>query len=511
MKQRDSVSKLFKVIHGETSTSLLYVLKLRLAALCSLILVFLLLLPSCAVSQTATYPSVSFSDSEEETESSLDTEPSATTALSDNTEVIRVAAPISSETAKYLSLLYSAKKQGLFPKGETGSTITTDFLLAIEPEFLVDVIQTPSTGATFSMVETWRNDNIFTDILYVNSLSPFFEKDRIIPIDKHLASVTTITPEKIYPDMISTCYIGSSLYGIPYAASAKLMFWNQEVTKASGKEFLPFSLTIPTLELISADVATMNAGTEDQVDQKPFYALYDPSSLLPVLPNAYDVNAKWFVYDDHVFHFRSEAFQKTASFFQIYSGQKYFSVEALLPDEQAKEFGNVDPRISGRVAAWVGSSFDIPYWSTALPDVTITKIPSETDGSVSPLALTVYPLCVSADAKNPELASEFAAFLASDEDAVLLTDRLENRAGFLPVLTSDAVWRLILENQTYGDRLIEWKKDMGTAIYNPHTNEEDTTQFIEKLLEKYVPKMMLPDADIEQLLTDMSTESKQSI
>lgn len=498
-------------INCEPFTGISGVLKLRLLSLLCLTMTFILLMTSCSIPQTATYPDVSFPDMQDETESLIKSEPSVTSVGSEEEKVIRVAAPISSETAKYLSLLYAAKKQGLFPKGETGSTIKTDFLMTIEPEFMVETIQTPSTGATYNMVESWKTDEIYPDVIYVNSLSPFFEKDQILPLDDYLASVTSLTPDKIYPDMFSTCYIDGSLYGIPYSASAKLMFWNQEVTKACGTEYLPFSMTLSDLELISKDIAASNSNTGEQSNREAYYAFHDPSSLLPLIPNAFDSEANWFVYDDNSFHFKADAFQKATLFFQAYSGQDYFSVEASLPEDRAEEFGNTDPRISGRVAVWVGSSFDIPYWSTALPDVTITKIPSATEEGLSPLGLTVYPLCVSSDAPNPQLAAEFAAFLATDEDAVLLTGRLENRAGFLPVLSSDVAWRLLLEKQTYGDRLLEMKKDMRYAIYDPHTKEEDTTQFINFLLEKYVPKMILPDIDLEQLLTDMSTESKQSI
>ena len=484
---------------------------IRFLSMLSLLLTALVILPSCTVSPTTTYPVVSFTEASEQTSSLSGIEPTETTSVSQGTTVIRVAAPISSQTAKYLSLLFSAKKQGLFPKGETGSTISSEFLLTIEPEFLVEAIQTPSTGATYEMVESWRNDGISPDVIYVNSLSPFQNNDRIIALNEYCASVNSLTPDHIYPDMLATCYIGDFLYGIPYSASAQILFWNQEVTKASGWNFLPFSISLSDLNTISSGIAALNPLPEEQTEQERFFTFLDPSQLLPFLPNAYDSKANWFVREGSGFQFKSEAFRKTASFLQAYSVQDSFSVEALTPEEHVQEFGNMDPRISGRVATWVGSSFDISYWSTALANVTITKLPSETQEKESPLALTVYPLCVSSDTENPKLAAEFAAFLATDEDAVLLTERLEKRAGFIPVLSSEAVWRLVFENQTYGDRLTEIKNDMDSAIYNPQTNQEEISQLIDIIIEKYGPRMILPDTEMEQLLTDMSIESKQSI
>ena len=120
-------------INCEPFTGISGVLKLRLLSLLCLTMTFILLMTSCSIPQTATYPDVSFPDMQDETESLIKSEPSVTSVGSEEEKVIRVAAPISSETAKYLSLLYAAKKQGLFPKGETGSTIKTDFLMTIEP------------------------------------------------------------------------------------------------------------------------------------------------------------------------------------------------------------------------------------------------------------------------------------------------------------------------------------------------------------------------------------------
>lgn len=483
---------------------------------------------SCSGRPTNAFPEVSFPEySSNETESSVD--PSINPSVSSSLPVIRVAAPISTESAKYLSLLFAAKEQGLLPEGENGSTISLDYLLSIEPGFYVETTQTPSTGATYDMVKQWENDGLAPDIMYVHSLSPFIEKKEILSLNASLANVTYITPDRIYPQMLDVCTKDNQLYGIPYAASAQILFWNQEVLDLAENGFLPFTLSLSEFTALAdavtkLNVSEVNVETSESSLQEPdmtsseqnaskdlYYAFYEPSKLLPTLPNSFDSSIPWFSHYHTGFSFDTEEFQKSTTFLRSFSSGTYFSVESMTTEDRTGTFGMMDPRITGRVAGWAGETLDIAFWSSTLPSVSISMIPTASIESTMPLALTVYPLCVSANTQNSDIVTEFASFLAMDEDAILLTDRLESRIGFIPVVSSDAVWRISFEKKEYGDRIIQIKDSMPDAIYNPQTNEDEVALKIQAILERYGSSLLDPEQDPEVLIKEMSAYANDSV
>jgi|GEM_PF-728220 len=494
----------------------------------ALVLVCSIFLTSCTSKPDSEFPDVSFPDGTQDTETSDSTSETSEQITESDKPFIRVAAPISSENAKLLALLFTAKRHGLLPEGETGATVSISFLRTLEPEFYIESLQTPSTGATYDMTSSWIRDDVAPDIIFANSLSQFYRNGALLPLSDMLASSPYLAPDHIYTEMLSTCSYDDTLYAIPYAASAEIIFWNNELLTTAGEDFLPFEISLPQMEEITSQVLTLNEVTKseennekqedaegdepsetDMTLSKLVYAFYDPSSLLVTLPYSFDPNSAWFLHNESGFDFESGVFHQTVTSLRSLAATPEFCVETL--DEAAREaaFGMMDPRISGRVAAWCGNTQDIVYWTSTLPDIDVSRIPSQQYAGLSPLALTVYPICVSSQTELPKLASEFAAFLALDSDAILLTDRLENREGFLPVVNSDTVWRIVFENKNFGDELLTFKAYMPEAIYNPQTNDQEISNRMNTLLLTYGTKLILPESDMDTVLAEITNAAKK--
>ncbi len=494
----------------------------------ALLVVFSLFLTGCTNKPDSEYPDVSFPEIIQETEGS--TEPSQTMDSDPDSDkpVIRIAAPISSDNAKLLALLFTAKRQGLLPEGETGATVSVSFLRTLEPEFYIESLQTPSTGATYDMTSRWIREDVSPDIVFANSLSQFYRNGALLPLSDSLASSPYLSPDYIYTDMLSTCMYEDTLYAIPYSVSAEIIFWNKALLSTAGEDFLPFEISIPQIEEITNRVLDLNdtlvnsendednatseetnPSGEDSLPDTRVYAFFEPSSLLMTLPNSFDPNSAWFLREENGFDFDSPVFRQVLTSLRELTSTPDFCVETLDEDTREEAFGMIDPRISGRVAAWCGNTQDILYWTSTMPEIDITRIPSKQNDGASPLALTVYPICVMSQTTSPKLASEFAAFLALDSDAILLTDRLENREGFLPVVNSDTVWRIVFENTDFGEDLVTCKALMPNAIYNPQTNEQEISNKMNALLLTYGAKLILPESDIDAVITEIAIAAKK--
>ena len=57
--------------------------------------------------------------------------------------------------------------------------------------------------------------------------------------------------------------------------------------------------------------------------------------------------------------------------------------------------------------------------------------------------------------------------MALDEDAILLAMRLQQREGFLPVVTYPDVWTSSMNGQKYGAYLLQYQENMYDAICIP--------------------------------------------
>ena len=416
--------------------------------------------------------------------------------------VLKVAAPISNTTAQYLAKLYAAKKSGNWNEQESGSTVSLEWLNAIKPSFSVDIIQTPSTGATKDTIKQWEENGFAPDIIYTDALADLSESGDILPLTSYAASNPLFLPTRLYVPMLDACSIRNELYGIPYSSAAEILYVNMNVLSAAGVDSVPFDLDLDTLKTMSE--AVRNISPADTPLEQQTFAFYKAGDLIPFLPSSFSNTAGWFMFNGLDFDFTSNEFSSAINYLRSYVKAGY-SVDSLTAEDQRTAFTSLDPRLSARVAMWSGSSAEVTRWSVNQAfKLSIAQIPAETADKESRLALTVYPLCISAKSKSPQLACDFASFIALDEDAILLSTRLETLDGLLPVVSSAAVWEAVCLSQTFGGELLLLQDKVPDAYYNPVTNHRLEYLLTQQLLNEYRNSLLDDTVDLQMLINSIS-------
>lgn len=418
--------------------------------------------------------------------------------------IIKIAAPVSEETADYLVKLYDAKKSGLLGEGVNGLTVSLAFLDTIEPSFGLDVYTTSSTGASVSSINTWEQSGSVPDIILADSLSQLAEDNKIIPLNDLLAENILLLPSNIYINFSNNLAIKNLQYGIPYSSSVEVIFVNNEVLLAAGISQMTFEADLETLGNVSEAVALLN--DEDTLPENRVLPFYQARELIPYLPSSFDASSGYLMFDGSNAYFKKESFENSIRFLREYLSKGY-SVDGLSEEEIVESFGTLDPILAKRVAMWVGNSEEISRWANYMPyTLSIIQIPSLTSGEYSPSAITVYPLCISKQSQYPELAADFAAFIALDEDAILLRLRLEKEEGFIPVIRSPAVWEYTFSELTFGNSLAKLREQIDNAYFSPKGSDYTTYEKTENLLSLYSDKLLDSELDLDELLNELTAE-----
>lgn len=461
-------------------------------------------LSSCGSSSGNQFPKVTqpIIISSETTAESTPTPTTIAGISSDGATILTLAAPISNTTAQYLVKLYTAKESGNWSAEDSGSTVSLDKLDAVKPLFSVQILQTPSTGAAADTIQRWKDNGVSPDIIYTSALSTLAGSEDILPLSEYTASNPLFQPTNLYTPMLYSCRISNEIYGIPYSASAQILYVNMNVLNQAGVNTVPFDLDLHTLTTMSEDVKKLSG--KDTPLEKQAFAFYYASELIPFLPSSYSPKSDWFMYNGSGFDFSSAAFSDSINFLRNYVKAGY-SVESLTEEDQHTAFSSLDPRLSSRVAMWVGSSSDVSHWTmNQAYTLSIAQIPAVDSDRKSRLALTVYPLCVSSSTDNPKLACDFASFISLDEDAILLSSRLERLDGLLPVVSSNIVWESVCLQQTFGEELLLLHDKVPDAYYVPITNHENDYYYAQQLLSTYKSMLLDENTDLPTLINTLT-------
>ena len=107
-------------------------------------------------------------------------------------------------------------------------------------------------------------------------------------------------------------------------------------------------------------------------------------------------------------------------------------------------------------------------WSVYYPDsLYFAMLPSDDAESSGIPYSTVYSMCMSSSCTNKEFASGFAEFMCFDTDALMLLNRVEPQRGYLPCVTSSAVWDIVCEDEIFGTEAMLFEQILGRSIYCP--------------------------------------------
>jgi hypothetical protein len=189
----------------------------------------------------------------------------------------------------------------------------------------------------------------------------------------------------------------------------------------AGINTVPFEMDLNTLLSLSASVSNLNFDTTPLSER--LFAFYEPSELLPFLPSSYSESAEWLCLTDPLLNSMRVLSQSRAVSQNLCNG----GVLRGIADTGAA-CGGVSDTGSAPVGECrdVGGKYGrhISRTNTAF-SVSISQLPAENKDKSAALPLTVYPLAITASCTNPQLAADFASFIALDTDAILLTVRLE--------------------------------------------------------------------------------------
>ncbi len=417
-------------------------------------------------------------------------------------ERIRLAAPMTHDTALALSQLYTAKKQNLLGVGVTGQTVSLDFLQTVEPEFSVELLTTSETGADLASYKAWIDSGTIPDIVMTDAMSELIREGFLLSLDDLLAANPLLSPAVVYPDMFLRCSYSGNQYGVPYAASVSVLFVNHEVLDLAGVS-LPYEADLDALLQASEKIYLLN----DPDDETASYVVpfLSGSAFIPYLPASFDPSVGYLAEKDGRIDLSSEGFRETALYMRKFDPA--FFAEWMSGEDRISYFGTLDPILSKRVGIWVGQSDEVVRWSNYMPyTLGVVQMPSVKPGLLSPPALTVFPLSISSGSEHPEAAVDFAAFIALDTDAILLRRRLEKHEGFIPVVKSPEVWDRTFADSVYCGSLYKLKDIIDTAYFTPFGCDPEYYGQTQVFLNQYAAELMDPETDIDALIASMGED-----
>ncbi|MBR3033675.1 MAG: extracellular solute-binding protein [Clostridiales bacterium] len=399
----------------------------------------------------------------------------------EKTMELTIASPLSNETCQYLAKLYYAKSHGMLGDGVTGENVDLSFLDSIDLPFVLRVYSTSENGCNVSTLLQWRNSGDMPDIFLTDSFDQVVSESLATPITEYLSENKLLAADSVYPSLLRSFNVGNAQYGIPYQTSAAVLFCDMEVLRQAGIYSVSFRQTRSSLLNMLAEMEKLN---EEEQTVLPFYLA---GNLLPYLPSAM-FNHDYLSASDTDAR-NEQAYRESVSFVEsiIRSGYSY---ESLTEKHLETLFSGVSPLLSRKLGVWTGTTDELMVYDNYMPNtLSLMQIPGlREDEYTSPLLIT-YPLLISSACQHPKEAADFAAFIAFDEDALLLTARLQPRQGYLPSVSSPAVWKTYVRNQKYGDYLQQYYTLMDKAIMIPSVSDSENFNKDIAYIAEYIEKL----------------------
>lgn len=412
---------------------------------------------------TNSYPSIPTSDVSSESESQT----SVSLAPSESLE-ITIASPLSYETCQYVAKLYVAKENNLLGEGVTGDTVDLDYLDSIDLPFVLNVYGTGDTGCNTATLQQWINDGNMPDIFLTDEFDKVVSSGYALPITDYLAGNELLSVDRTYTDMISSFFYDQYQYGIPFQTAAAVLFCDMEVLNLAGVPGVSFQQSEASINRILKSIAALND------KEKVVLPFYMAQNMLPYLPCS--------IYSCQYLSVSSEetlskpAYVHSLNYIRSLAKNNY-CYESFTQEELDLVFNGVSPLLSRRVGIWAGTTDELPRYDNYMPNtLNLMQYPAPKEDTYSPPLLISYPLCISSQCEHPKEICDLAVFFAMDEDALLLTSRLQNREGYLPSISSPSVWKSVTGRQKYGMYLIQYMELMDQAIYIPSVSRSQDFQ-----------------------------------
>lgn len=466
-----------------------------------LVLVFLgaltLSFASCSSSKNE-FPSFSNPDSSANSEQG-NTTSSVNTNSNDGIMQLTVALPYSTSTVSYLARFYYAKENGLLGENETGATVSLDYLDSIDLPFVINSIQTSADGASIDAITSWDEDGDIPDLFLTDDFDSVVDSGLCVPLNDYLSGSEYINAGSVYINSLDEVTRDGSLFGVPHCMSVMLIMGNADYIPQSQNA--SFSCSLSDLDnyvhLIGNEFGFSSGDDEDSASFVPFSRAYE---LLPYIGGNFidDISdSNIGTNANGVNSFMSEALYLTnPDEAATLCDDSVDFVQTLYDDDLSENSSNAgtDNVYARQAALWIASSSEMSLWSEYYPDnLYFLEIPTSNDGN-NRIFSTLYPICISEDSDCPSLASDFAAFISFDTDSLLLLNRLEKREGYLPVVSTAAVWDDINSDDVFGYASSMLEGSISNCIFTPRTYDSELNDSIEEYISSYATAV-LSDTD----------------
>ena len=374
---------------------------------------------------------------------------SQTTDETNELTEISIASPYSEQTIDLLVRLYYAKINGLMPDDVTGADIDTDLLMSFDIPWVVFPKYTSSAGATVSSLTLWDEAGEMPDLVLVEDVKGAIDGGFVVPYDEYLSGNDIINGNSVYPEALLDSVYDGNYYGLPFYQTVMLLVGNTEYIPDSG--ILPFRSDINEFESYLQEI-------EDQYGDGELVIFSGGYELLPYLSSSFNG-------DSRTSYMFLEDLDQTSNIDSCVGYVEDLYDEGLVSDT---DVNGADPRISRSACMWITSSGNVDMWNNYYPgSLYYSTIPSASSDSAGIPYATVYSLCLTASCQDKQFASDLAAFMCFDPDAQMLLNRLEPQRGYLPCLSSSALWDIVCDDEVFGTEAMLFEQMLPRAVYCP--------------------------------------------
>ncbi len=357
-------------------------------------------------------------------------------ADSDATITLRVAGSWSAEQLDLLGRYYELtlnQVSTLAHEDSRGNHISLDYLSAYESDLhLVAVPLAQALWLTDEQARAWTAAGDWPDLVLTDHYSAI-QANQLLDLTPYLMDDKRLSADKVSPALLSASQSPQGLLYLPWRISVPvLLFDPQAVPESAPVEFDQ----VPSWQEFVEHCHRLGPSTENRL------VLANPEFLLPVLPLGQDTQTGWTGWDGSRFDFTSRDFTSTATALRhlVEDGATGVDAAVSYPDYQLATQAMLG---ANQVAYQAMDSSQLVTLSAGRSAVQVIPLPRTVDGTY-PYPVNIKALSVSKSTGQPELASQVAAFLAADPDALYLQNRLKPQPGLFPIIRDRDVWAAFL-------------------------------------------------------------------
>jgi ABC-type glycerol-3-phosphate transport system substrate-binding protein len=505
------------------------------------------IMAACEIHTTDSFPTLGTTTSSNSAASQTSSLPSE----SNGKQHLTVALPLSQDAFDTVRLLFLAKKSGLLNQ-ETGQYIG----LQIDPEDLkqfdtdldIRLYTVPlATGATMLQVSTWQAAAMLPDVIYCQDAAASIGLGQILPLDDLLYQNQLLAATHLFAPLLESVRVQQKLLGIPYLASTTLVYQNVNLIRQLQLEFPKLEwtwdqwLAFSQLAQAAIDQAGLSAtpvslsslsGDPEGLSNRLAQALFvhdNPAVFLAFLAESFNGQTGYAMWSGQTFQLNNPIFKTSARWLRDYALSGYSTLHLDASQLEVafgvQTAGSAAIRNSGRILMWAGDSVELREWHQQSKfTVAESFVPTGTSSSQTALPdssmldggqpnqrfpVIVRSLFLSKKTQNPELAADFASFVALDADSLLMQSRYQLYEGLFPVIEDQAVWEALVGRQKYGSFLLGLRARMPESYYGGQ-QQTPNWQGVMQILQQGLGAQVLMAGD-EAQFDDLLTELKYAV